>query len=60
MAQRPKQPRVSETQAQIDRFREMAKRLDCDEDETEFHDKLRVIAKQKPKKPPKRTDRLSG
>lgn len=32
----------------IDRFREMAKQLECDEDAAAFRDKLRVIAKQKP------------
>ncbi len=47
MEQEPK------TKTQIDRFREMAKQLECDEDEAAFRDKLRVIAKQKPKEEPK-------
>lgn len=34
---------------QIDRFRETARELGCDEDEVAFRDKLRVIAKQKSK-----------
>ena len=39
---------------QIDRFREKARELGCDEDEAAFKDKLRVIARQKPKDAPKR------
>jgi hypothetical protein len=42
---------------QVERFREVAKELGCDEDVEHFRDKLRVIARQKPKdepKPPKR------
>jgi hypothetical protein len=33
----------------IDRFRETARELDCDEDEAEFKEKLKVIERQKPK-----------
>jgi hypothetical protein len=35
--------------SQIDRFREAARQLGCDEDEAAFDEKLKVIAKQKPK-----------
>jgi len=35
---------------QLDRFKEAARELDCDEDEKSFKDKLRRIAKQQPKK----------
>jgi hypothetical protein len=34
---------------QIDRFREAARQLGCDEEEAAFDEKLRQIAKQKPK-----------
>lgn len=36
-------------QSQIHRFREIAKQLECDEDEAAFKEKLGVIARQKPK-----------
>jgi hypothetical protein len=39
----------AENASQIDRFRETARELGCDEDEAAFKDKLRVIARQKPK-----------
>jgi hypothetical protein len=42
----------TDTPSQIDRFRETAKELGCDEDEAAFRDKLRVIARQKPKDEP--------
>jgi hypothetical protein len=48
-----KQKREQDT-AQIDRFRETARELGCDEDEAAFRDKLRVIARQKPKGEPER------
>lgn len=35
--------------SQIERFKETARSLGCDEDEAAFRDKLRVIARQKPK-----------
>jgi hypothetical protein len=38
---------------QSDRFRDMAKQLECDEDEAAFKAKLAVIARQKPKGEPK-------
>jgi hypothetical protein len=34
---------------QLDRFKEAARKLGCDEDEAAFDEKLRVIAKQKPR-----------
>jgi hypothetical protein len=42
----------TDTRTQIDRFRETARQLGCDEDEAAFRDKLRVIARQKPKDEP--------
>ncbi len=39
----------SDKEAQIERFKETARALGCDEDETVFDEKLRVIARQKPK-----------
>jgi hypothetical protein len=41
--------------AQLDRFIETARALECDEDEAAFKAKLAVIARQKPKDEPKRT-----
>jgi hypothetical protein len=38
--------------SQIDRFRETARALECDEDEAAFKAKLAVIARQKPKGEP--------
>ncbi len=42
--------------AQLERFKEAARQLGCDEDEAAFDDKLKVIARQKPPtlKPPKK------
>ena len=37
---------------QIDRFKETARALDCDEDEAAFDEKLKGIARQKPKTVP--------
>lgn len=36
-------------QSQIERFKEAARQLGCDEDEAAFDEKLKVIARQKPK-----------
>lgn len=36
-----------------DRFRDMARELECDEDEATFRAKLAMIARQKPKGAPK-------
>jgi hypothetical protein len=36
-------------QSQVDRFREIARALECDEDKERFEEKLRRIAKAKPK-----------
>jgi hypothetical protein len=36
--------------SQIDRFKEAARQLGCEEDEAAFDEKLRHIAKQKPSK----------
>ena len=38
---------------QLDRFKDAARELGCDEDETAFDDTLRHIAKAKPKPPEK-------
>jgi len=42
---------------QADRFAETARALGCDEDEGAFKEKLRVIARQKPKDVPKKPNR---
>lgn len=36
---------------QAEKFKEAARELGCDESEKAFDDKLRVIAKQKPREP---------
>jgi hypothetical protein len=41
-----------DAKSQIDRFRETARELGCDEDEAAFRDKLRVIARREPKAGP--------
>ena len=40
---------TQEKKPQIDRFKEAARALGCDEDEAAFDEKLKAIAKQKPK-----------
>lgn len=37
---------------QLERFKEAARALGCDEDEAAFDDKLKAIARQKPKAEP--------
>ena len=41
----------SKADAQSEKFKDAARELGCDESEAAFDDKLRVIAKQKPKEP---------
>lgn len=43
----------SPSQSQIERFREAAREHGCDEDEAAFDEKLKRIARQKPKPPDK-------
>jgi hypothetical protein len=38
--------------SQVDKFKDAARELGCNESEEAFDAKLRVIAKQKPKEPP--------
>ena len=40
--------KVSADKQQIERFRETARQLGCDDDEKAFDEKLKVIARQKP------------
>ena len=46
---------------QVEKFREVARELGCDESEERFDEKLRAIAKKKPKspEPPQRRERGS-
>ena len=44
--------RREEHKKQIDRFKEAARDLEYDEDEAVFEDRLRRLAKQKPKEKP--------
>lgn len=45
----PSSGREDQTKRQIDRFKEVARALGCDEDEAAFDEKLKGIARQKPK-----------
>ena len=45
----PERNKKSSDDAQSQRFMETARELGCDEDEAAFEDKLRRIARQKPK-----------
>jgi hypothetical protein len=49
--------KTPDTKPQIDRFRETARALECDEDEAAFKAKLAVIARQKPKEEKKKSDK---
>lgn len=44
-----KQPAKQKPQSQRDRFTEAAKALECDDDKERFEERLKKIAKQKPK-----------
>jgi hypothetical protein len=44
-----RKPRPADEKPQIDRFREMARELGCDDDEEAFKAKLAQIMKYKPK-----------
>ena len=48
--------KVSADKQQIERFRETARQLGCDEDEKAFDEKLARIVKQKPAAPAKARD----
>ncbi|MCU4162213.1 hypothetical protein AiwAL_19390 [Acidiphilium sp. AL] len=45
----PKENLDSSCKTQTDRFKEAARELGCDEDEAAFDDKLRALAKPKPR-----------
>lgn len=40
-----KKPNVASDENQIERFKETARQLDCDEDEAAFDEKLKALAK---------------
>lgn len=46
---------AKEQEAQIDRFKEAARKLGCDEDETRFDEKLGKLAKPKVAPEPKKS-----
>jgi hypothetical protein len=48
LARRPK-PKAQSDPSQYDRFIETARQLGCDEDEAAFDEKLKKIARPKPK-----------
>lgn len=43
---------TSDDSAQIKKFREAARELECDEDEARWNERLRKVAKQKPTEKP--------
>ena len=43
---------MTKKKSQADKFKEAARDLECDEDEVAFEDRLRRLAKQKPKEKP--------
>lgn len=49
---------IQSDKAQSERFIETARALGCDEDEAAFREKLRVIARQKPKDDPQQASSL--
>ena len=57
-----KKAKATDDAAQIERFKETARALGCDEDEAAFDEKLKVIARQKLKGKPEqvRRDKLDG
>ena len=40
--------KLPDTKTQIDRFKEAARQLETDDDETRFNEKLKKLARQKP------------
>lgn len=43
--------RADEKKSQSDKFKELARELDCDEDEAHWDKRLEKVAKSKPEKP---------
>ena len=50
-----RKPRPPDEKPQIERFREMARELECDEDEGAFKAKLAQVLRHRPKVEPKKT-----
>ncbi len=50
---RKRQDAGADVPSQIERFKEAARALGCDEDEAAFDEKLKAIARQQPKGAPK-------
>jgi hypothetical protein len=50
-----RKPRDQTTKPQIERFREMAQELGCDEDEEAFKAKLAQVMRHRPKVEPRKT-----
>ena len=44
----PKTAPQDSTQSQIDRFKQLARELECDDDEAVFDEKLKKLAQSKP------------
>ena len=53
----PNKEKTVDDPAQIDRFKQAARELGCDEDEAAFKAKLAVIARQKPKDESKKNEK---
>lgn len=52
-----RKPRDPNAKPQIERFREAAIELECDDDEAAFDERLRQIARVKPRKLPEKPDK---
>lgn len=50
-----RKPRPPDEQPQIEKFREMARELGCDEDEEAFKAKLAHVMRHRPKVEPRKT-----
>ena len=56
---RKRQGAATDSAAQLERFKEAARALGCDEDEAAFDEKLKAIARQQPKGAPKHEPKRS-
>lgn len=50
-------PKAEAPKPQIDKFRELARELECDEDEAAFDERVKKLVKAKPKPKPKAPDK---
>ena len=48
MSRKPSREPLSQQCTQVERFRDLARQLECDEDEKAFEEKVRKVATSKP------------